>query len=355
MSFLPCAAHNIQLVLKDALNLNAKYTALINRITHDIVSKSKFSILIAEELQAFNKKFVKRIITRWNSILFMVRSVLKVTPSEFEKIRKAMPILNKKQKEAKKKFFLSEEDRDMLNELKTVLEWFEWATDEFQTNSVSISRVFPCVRSLIEKLAKVDYSAIHTQQIRSDLLGSLMKRFGDLVKNEVFVVSTFLDPNFGLRAFPNDEKANVRARVKALINAVLHIVEKQADSSVRFNPKPAPSRETNYVFYENEVTEDDDDLRLTQEDSADKIINDYIRNIRDSKNICPLKFWLKHELTYPALATLARKYLSVQASSAAVERMFSISGHIFSDKRRRLGKQLFSNLVILKLNENYID
>lgn len=31
----------------------------------------------------------------------------------------------------------------------------------------------------------------------------------------------------------------------------------------------------------------------------------------------------------PILAFLARKYLSVQASSCAVEHMFSIAGHIF--------------------------
>jgi hypothetical protein len=64
---------------------------------------------------------------------------------------------------------------------------------------------------------------------------------------------------------------------------------------VRFNPKLAPSRETNYVFYENQVTKDDDELRLTEEDSAEKMINAYIRDIRDSKKIFPLKFWLKHD------------------------------------------------------------
>jgi hypothetical protein len=52
----------------------------------------------------------------------------------------------------------------------------------------------------------VDYEAIHTKQIRSDLLDSLMKRFGDLVKNEVFVVATFLDPYFGFKAFPKNQK-----------------------------------------------------------------------------------------------------------------------------------------------------
>ena len=51
---------------------------------------------------------------------------------------------------------------------------------------------------------------------------------------------------------------------------------------------------------------------------------------------------------------LAKKFLGVQASSACVERMFSIAGHIFTNKRRRTGVKLFENLVFMKLNENYL-
>ncbi len=36
-----------------------------------------------------------------------------------------------------------------------------------------------------------------------------------------------------------------------------------------------------------------------------------------------------YEKLLPALAVLAKKFLSVQASSASCERMFSIAGHIF--------------------------
>ena len=46
----------------------------------------------------------------------------------------------------------------------------------------------------------------------------------------------------------------------------------------------------------------------------------------------------------------AMKYLGVQACSAAVERMFSISDHKFSLKRRRLGYVFFKDLIFLKLN-----
>ena len=44
-------------------------------------------------------------------------------------------------------------------------------------------------------------------------------------------------------------------------------------------------------------------------------------------------------------------YLGVPASSAAVERMFRIAGHVFQNKRRKLGALFYSTLVFLKLNE----
>jgi hypothetical protein len=54
------------------------------------------------------------------------------------------------------------------------------------------------------------------------------------------------------------------------------------------------------------------------------------------------------------LSILAKKFLGVPASSAAVERMFNISGHILTNRRRKTGVELFQNLVYLKLNEELL-
>jgi hypothetical protein len=43
----------------------------------------------------------------------------------------------------------------MLNELKQVLDLFEWVTDEFQANDVMISSVYPCVVSFMSKRAEL--------------------------------------------------------------------------------------------------------------------------------------------------------------------------------------------------------
>lgn len=53
MSYMPCAAHILQLVLKDGLTINEDYDSLVNKVSKNIVSKSKYSSIIAEELRNF--------------------------------------------------------------------------------------------------------------------------------------------------------------------------------------------------------------------------------------------------------------------------------------------------------------
>ena len=171
-AYLPCAAHNIQLVVKDDLHLDEKYTKLIKKVVW-IVSKSKNCTSIAEELRKLNK-----FVARWNSILFMIRSVLKITPEEWAFLRGRMNRKSYKDEQRYLKFLITEQERSMFLELQIVLNMFELITDEFQSNRISISRVYPCIDSLKDQLNGNINEAIYTKQLRLDLLSSLEKRFG---------------------------------------------------------------------------------------------------------------------------------------------------------------------------------
>ena len=177
----------------------------------------------------------------------------------------------------------------------------------------------------------------------------------------MYVVSTFLDPNFGLNAFSPSEKEAVKRKMYNLLVATESTFSvapesKKSSSSAKVNK----SSNNNYLSFKVKHVNDKESI-----DKITEMIDQYLHLI-DSfgdedeetgvvKKEDPLDFWRTHEKVFPALALLAKKYLSVQASSAAVERMFSISGHIFSLKRRRLGIKFFSLLVLLKLNEELID
>ncbi len=188
-AYLPCAAHNIQLVVKDGLHLDDNYTKLIKKVAW-IVGKSKNCTGVAEELRRLNKFVAKCVVTRWNSILFMIRSVLKITPEEWTLVRGRLNRKTYKAEQKYKKFLITEQERSVLVELQSVLNMFELITDEFQSNRISISRVYPCIDSLRDQLKGNMEDAIYTKQLRLDLLDSLEKRFGG---NYAYIYLNFID------------------------------------------------------------------------------------------------------------------------------------------------------------------
>ncbi len=108
-------------------------------------------------------------------------------------------------------------------------------------------------------------------------------------------------------------------------------------------------RENTYIFFDQPTQ------KSTSPDNAVEEVRDYIKLVEPKTYPFALAFWKAHEIRLPGLAILAKKYLSVQAAEAGVERMFSLSGHIFSNKRRRLGRKVFAELTYLKLNEEFLE
>ena len=67
--------------------------------------------------------------------------------------------------------------------------------------------------------------------------------------------------------------------------------------------------------------------------------------------ICRCGFeWAKNSKLFPNLARMARQFLGVPASSATVERLFSVVGMAFADKRKSAHAETLAELAFTKLN-----
>ena len=73
----------------------------------------------------------------------MIRSVLKLSPDELKRVLSLLT--DKKDRE---KLKITSTDREMLEELKDVLGFFEQFTDQLKSDKVSISKVYPSVSGL---------------------------------------------------------------------------------------------------------------------------------------------------------------------------------------------------------------
>ena len=182
--------------------------------------------------------------------------------------------------------------------------------------------------------------------MRKDLIASLDKRFGNLIENDLFLISTYLDPFFGPKSFPLDKRNHVKLRLKYHLGLLCpNSTNNNSFDTVAIETN---NRSSNFVFHDVESS------TINTFDDMDALIKHYSDHVTAKTYENPLLFWKCHEKQFPELAKLAKKFLGVPASSAAVERMFNISGHIFTNRRRKTGIELFQNLVFLKLNEQFL-
>ena len=87
--------------------------------------------------------------------------------------------------------------------------------------------------------------------------------------------------------------------------------------------------------------------------NVDQEVADYLASPVVPDDSDPLLYWKMHSKSFPCLSTLAMKYLAVPASSAPVERTFSVGGKIFRPDRCRLSDATFQHLMFIKLNKHF--
>jgi len=64
----------------------------------------------------------------------------------------------------------------------------------------------------------------------------------------------------------------------------------------------------------------------------------------------PLDYWKQHQSEYPRSAALARKFLSIPATSVQSERLFSASGRVITKSGLRLLPDRAESPVFLNKN-----
>ena len=64
----------------------------------------------------------------------------------------------------------------------------------------------------------------------------------------------------------------------------------------------------------------------------------------------PLNWWRRKEVQYPKLGKIAKKYFCVSATSASLERVFSISGLVSQDRRNRIAPERLDKVIFINKN-----
>jgi hAT family C-terminal dimerisation region len=181
-------------------------------------------------------------------------------------------------------------------------------------------------------------------KIKANLYKAL-EIYYEVIEKEA-LIAVLLDPRQKKMKFADNDQKEI---AKASLNEAYELAKNDANiQQESCGPKPKKRKISKARIYKKSLFSDDDELHDAQID--DNEIERYLVMAQIQSDQDPLKWWDVNKVQFPILAQLARKYLSIQASSGASERVFSDAGLIMSAKRTRMKEDLFEALIFLKRN-----
>jgi hypothetical protein len=326
-----CFAHVLQLVVKDGFKVAKQIDNIIKKCSK-IVSHIRKSTVATEALE--NEKALQLAnATRWNSQLKMVRSILAIPPSKLDSVEAPL---------------LTPYERNIMQDLVEILAPFEEATDFVQVeNFPSAGYVIPCIRGLKHQLSTMA-SRSHTSLINA-LTASLDSRMAVYEEKEEYLLAAVLDCRFKLRWCKDDSEIT---RLKTMLTEKISIiiiteepVANRSDITEVASIQEPPKKKRLFSFMK-----DDQGPESTQANPLCEIKR-YLEEPCEEEAVNPLTYWKEHQLTFPKLAEVSKSLLGIPASSAPVERLFSVAGKVFRPERCRLKDTTFQKLMFLKCNK----
>lgn len=84
-------------------------------------------------------------------------------------------------------------------------------------------------------------------------------------------------------------------------------------------------------------------------------LENYIAEPLCRRSLSPLQWWRNKEHRFPAVARLARKYLSIPATAVSADRTFAPRESPVTQRRATLGSKHLDHILFLHQNTDYVD
>ncbi|KAJ8353116.1 hypothetical protein SKAU_G00206830 [Synaphobranchus kaupii] len=300
---LPCMAHTLQLAVNQGV-LSQRSIADVVAVGKRIVGHFKHSQLACSRLEDIQnelgmpiKRLQQDVSTRWNSTFYMIQSLVEqkralgAYAADFD-----LPVT------------LTAHQWGILENMIALLAPFEQLTRDISCAEASAADVIPAVVALTRLLGRRSDSDSGVQTAKSTLLEAVSDRFNAW------------RCQYGLGG-PPPKKTRPGT---LLLDMYQEIIE------------------------ENVISE-----QASTSETASQV-HAYLGEATIPRNASPLEYWKSNQARFPALARVARKYLSAPSTSVDSERLFSAVAHVIDEKRNRINCEKAEMLIFVQKNLPFI-
>ncbi|KAL0992930.1 hypothetical protein UPYG_G00101080 [Umbra pygmaea] len=368
---LPSFAHVLNIVIKRSMEATLEMQE-IRCQARAIVSFFRLNqnaeIRLAEvqgQLGRPERKLVQEVDSRWNSSFSMLECLF----DQRESVAAALSTLDTDI------IPLGSADYEAIHQCLGVLGPFNQATAELVSeNRVSAAKVIPLIRMLKMTLEKKHSAAVHhtAVQLALNLQRELQTSCSTVETEPVLALSALLDPRFKMLAFGNQGYA--QEAVKLLTSECASLIHSSPIDADTFPPSntgsttSSPSSPNNASWVMDAASGSMESLPKSQDGGLWEIFDSKVGETQSVQSSTadaavevqrylsdpylnrvenPMHYWEKHSKVYPHLFQLARKYLSVPASSVPCKRIFTEAGDVFNKKRSCLSMKAIEQIMLL--------
>ncbi|KAK1904230.1 Zinc finger BED domain containing protein 1 [Dissostichus eleginoides] len=249
------------------------------------------------------------------------------------------------------------QDLDVLESINKAVKPLQEFTDALSGESyVSVSYIKPVLHLFKTSLLQPEEEdAELTKTIKGKIMRYLDDKYSDPVKDELLDMSSLVDPRFRTTYIDPDKVEPVKKRAVAdmmsLPAPANNSTPQQPGTAVQVrqeDAQPPPKKKMTLAafFKKNPVSS-------PNQSEAEKIeteLKSFLLTPEVDPDTNPLEWWKRHQPNFPRLSVLAKKYLSIPATSAPSERVFSVGGGIVTCHRACLKPEVVDRLVFLAKN-----
>ncbi len=116
--------------------------------------------------------------------------------------------------------------------------------------------------------------------------------------------------------------------------------------------KKIPRKASPLLAMHNEILEENSEVIKDTGSRTALEIQSYLSEAHIPRSEQPLVYWGTNKSRFPALAEVARAYLSAPCTSVDSERLFSSASHVLDEKRNRLTCDKAEMLLFVKKNSH---
>ncbi|XP_040278097.1 E3 SUMO-protein ligase ZBED1-like [Bufo bufo] len=256
------------------------------------------------------------------------------------------------------------QDIDVLESMNKTLSPLLEFTDALSGEEyVSVSTVKPVLHLLnttVLPLADDDIDTELTKDMKTAILKYLNEKYSDVATDDLLDMASLVDPRFRSSYIADDRREFIFTKAAAEIQALL---ETQAVSATESSSpshtstgaageaqrEPKRSKRSLGSFLKN-ASAQPGPAALTDREAIKIELKSYLQALDVEGEADPLEWWRLHQANFPRVASLAKKYLCIPATSAPSERAFSTSGNIVTCHRSALKPETVDKLVFLAKN-----